>query len=1041
MTDDDPKKSNDLEDELSESGSEPFEAVEIDDDLPPLAIAADEPILTALLREAISADWRDDAVMHDFCTLVLPTLVNNLTALPAKGGDFALTKAEQGADTARYAVDQTLRAHILNGLLATIRIHAAAGFFGSDAALKMGDYGRRLIIAGYILHDYNKMPDVKRNFKEQFDTDQVNPSALTMHAIGDIVRAQAENFALPEFFEAGGHALPLADLIYVIHNTQGMWGTLPERLLAAIDEDVSDSRLVSRATAFSHIADLLAYGTFLEGGTLKKINDLLVVALKDPPFKLTAHRITQVTGIVTAYLHNAVVSALVEAGHVPILFAPNGVIYASPTNALMPDLNDIAQTAGEQIKQAAMLGIERAAGTAYAVGIAWGTQGLKTAPFVNTLYTPDRVLALVWKRLRPRLMELAPRKRQQLKVSKKLESGVQHGWFTTEQVLELTPYMDERAEALGDWLAYASTMEDAESIVEMLLAALNFDMVRERTLIETAQKGGVQFWPYILALRYIRNNAGHSPEQIDQTVTAITSGLLAERYGGETHSALAGHIEQHARQVVLLPRSENDQSERFTRELANYHAAKVNNKTGVYDTVYNIPFGVEKQQEATLPYMPTPYSQRLPLGSSDSLDGWRRGLSGVGVANMLLMQTALRQPFQFEDRKGKMLYLYPVYFFTPETGRALLGLVQRLRYFDLNDWLKHTERGLVVDAKTVNTFHAVMRQPDKYAPPVQVMRYPEIQAPTLVQVAVDPGKDATDASSWVNALFMALILACVVDVKVVVSESPSPLYPSGVAFNDTIILDAPHAAFTDLIGRQINVDHVLGMLQRLTVVVAVLRDAYGFDLAQIVRIIRVVSDDSAYALDAYRRLSDERESRGYAPSPNDARRYLEYIHVLETTHPLGKQSAIMNHARQLVERYRKFYRAKGYASNAILRPIQAAADVILKSGPAQDDLDMLTAAVTGRLIQIDNAIMSGDTLGFTPRGSTIPARQEAMRDFAAYFVQTYFRDGLQSRKANLRGDQFNVLRLACDATYRTIDADERAAQPDQNDISDTNNQS
>ncbi len=305
------------------------------------------------------------------------------------------------------------------------------------------------------------------------------------------------------------------------------------------------------------------------------------------------------------------------------------------------------------------------------------------------------------------------------------------------------------------------------------------------------------------------------------------------------------------------------------------------------------------------------------------------------------------------------------------------------------------------------------------------MRYPDKQAPTLVQVAVDPGNDATDASSWMNAVFMALILASVVDVKVVVSESPSPLYPSGVAFNQTVILDAPHASFGNLIGRQINIDHLLGTLQRLTVAAAILRDGYGFDLPQFVRVSRALSEDSAHAFDSYRRLGDN-------PMPADAQRYITYVHILDSTHPLKKESVIMNHARNMVALYRKFYRAKGYAANAILRPIQATAEVILKSGPANSDLDMLIDAVTGRLIQIDNAIMSGDTQGYSPRGSTIQDRQLAMREFATYFVQTYFRDGLQGRTANLRGDQFNILRLACDAVYRATEAEERQVdlQPD-----------
>jgi CRISPR-associated protein Csc3 len=722
--------------------NEPFVMPEYVDEaeLPPLTVTPEEPILTALLRESLSMNRAGDAMMNDFAEWVLPQIVRGLTGTSAKGGDFALEKAAAGSDTERYQYDQSLRAHILNGLFAMLRIYDAGQQWGSTATDDMGDYGRRLIIAGYILHDYNKMPDVKEALRRQFDTEQVTPSAAAMPTLYRIIREQAAAFNLPEFFQAGGYELSPHDLIYVIHNTQGMWGTIPEYLL---EGSVTDTRTVGDAREFTQIADLLAYGTFLEAGTLHKIN--IILGRLDMPFKLSAHRITQVTGIVTAYLHNAVVAALTDAGHVPILFAPNGVIYASPKNTPVPDLQQVARQASLAVQQAAMDGIERLAGTAFAVGIAWGTQGLKTAPFIDALYTPDRVLALVWKRLSPRLLDMQPRKREQLKVYKKLESGLKEGWqwFMADRIAELTAFMDERAEALADWLAYAYAMDarSESNNTEIILNSLDFDIGAETDLITTAQKGGVQFWPYLLALRYIQRNPTLAPQEVDMLVNRIIDDVLAPRFTAPESTELSQHVEQHAAQVVLLPRHgmEDEDRERFRREIAAYAIAKTDNKRGAYDTLYNIPFGVEQQQEATLPYMPTPYSQRLPLGSSDALGGWRRGISGVGVANMLLMQTALRQPFQFEDRKGKWLYLYPVYYFTPETGDALLGLTQRLQYFDLNEWLKHTEYGLKVDGQTVGAFGTLMQKPSSYAPPVQALRYGSNHTPTLLQIAVDHG--------------------------------------------------------------------------------------------------------------------------------------------------------------------------------------------------------------------------------------------------------------------------------------------------------------
>jgi CRISPR-associated protein Csc3 len=306
------------------------------------------------------------------------------------------------------------------------------------------------------------------------------------------------------------------------------------------------------------------------------------------------------------------------------------------------------------------------------------------------------------------------------------------------------------------------------------------------------------------------------------------------------------------------------------------------------------------------------------------------------------------------------------------------------------------------------------------------MRYPVTIAPTMAQIAVDPGKDATDVESWVNAVFIALILATTIDVKVVASESPVPLYQSGLGFNETVLLDAPHAAFKDLIGAAVNVDHLLSALQRVTISLAVCIDGYGFELSILAGLGRKLAADPANVFEVYGRLGRE----GKDPTVHDARRYIAYAEILQDTALAYERSDTLNHARELVTRYRRFYRARGYASNAILRPVQAAAEVVLQAEPAHSDPDMLVEEVCGRLIQIDTAIVSGDTQGFTPRDTTYQERYAVMRDFAEYFVYTYYQDALKGRKSSLRGTQFNLLRLACDAVYRDLEASDRSVEPE-----------
>ncbi|MEZ4684298.1 MAG: hypothetical protein R2932_59810 [Caldilineaceae bacterium] len=63
--------------------------------------------------------WPDDAVMTDFVTYVVPLLSDQLGHVTAKGGDFVLTQLAEGANAdkvSRYAHDQSMRAHLINGL-------------------------------------------------------------------------------------------------------------------------------------------------------------------------------------------------------------------------------------------------------------------------------------------------------------------------------------------------------------------------------------------------------------------------------------------------------------------------------------------------------------------------------------------------------------------------------------------------------------------------------------------------------------------------------------------------------------------------------------------------------------------------------------------------------------------------------------------------------------------------------------------------------------------------------------------------------------
>ena len=87
---------------------------------------ADEPMFSVLLRAAVAKAAPDDSVLLDYVTYVAEPLSAELALVSAKGGEkFIAARLAEGktdADVARYRHEQSLRAHLVNGLLPVARI-------------------------------------------------------------------------------------------------------------------------------------------------------------------------------------------------------------------------------------------------------------------------------------------------------------------------------------------------------------------------------------------------------------------------------------------------------------------------------------------------------------------------------------------------------------------------------------------------------------------------------------------------------------------------------------------------------------------------------------------------------------------------------------------------------------------------------------------------------------------------------------------------------------------------------------------------------
>lgn len=136
------------------------------------------------------------------------------------------------------------------------------------------------------------------------------------------------------------------------------------------------------------------------------------------------------------------------------------------------------------------------------------------------------------------------------------------------------------------------------------------------------------------------------------------------------------------------------------------------------------------------------------------------------------------------------------------------------------------------------------------------------------------------------------------------------------------------------------------------------------------------------------------------------------------------QASHINHPKKLTELYRVFYRArtkkgKPTPANAILKPVDEAAAVILKADLCKTQTDALVDYVAARLSSLMNRVHSSTAEGrWVFKNSERDQEREAIQAFARYFVEDVFRDSFNSDRARLAGRQLNLIRDTCEYLYR-----------------------
>jgi CRISPR-associated protein Csc3 len=995
------------------------------------------------LRDVVARQWPEDDVMADFVEQVAGPISDHLGHFGAKGGEFVVERRAQGLKVdARYIPDQTMRGHLVNGLFPVLHLAKTLQAWKAPQFRAYDDTVRRVFIAGYVLHDYLKLPQAEQQLERGgfSHQDAIGPAQLEITK--QIFRQWCTILGLGDFLHPiGGVEAVLHDLIYIAANTQTRWGTLHD--LSVLSDLTLHPVQRDLAEQLSRMADYLAYiaRTPQEVAADDSIRRELAT-LSNQAARFTYHHLADNRGVLSNFIHNAALEAMVNELRVPILYAPSGVVYLEHEKASeAPEIADVAETTIEKIRNAIARRLRFSLD-----GIKRGGKGLKYAEYYWLFFDIGSFVELGVSAAFKNVHE--GKKPSSGKRYAKMESK---GWLDPEAV-DLDLPDDIRVDQLAEW-CYLAEKQIADKLPDFdtqafLLQTMDLDDIREpfEAIPRDNRAGGVAYYWYFAAGHYLKRHPGLDPaawreeveslaRQLQETVkeAAKDANLLPPAQGGDWDD-LRAYI-CHALTLGSKPATGKERTA-FIAELHRYQNAKKRGRgTTHMCSLCSSAYRVGKQAESAVLFGPQVYSNKLRLGGTQL----RRDICSICGLEMMLRQNLMNRTAatgkDFENRLVRYLYFYPTYFFTPETLELFRRLYQRVRRISFTELRRQIvdEDGLVdLSPVTLQRLEPVLLAAEEDMDPDEDrytrLHFPEHEPMTFYFLGVPPpGRDAKDAASWVHPAFLSLLIPLCLDVKVVVSESPLPLMVEADEFAETVFLDGPHAAISYLTSgeKRINVDRVLPTLQRLAVGYLIHTDANTapgsndfYRWQDLPALARALDESPLFAFHYLKKW--QRKQKLDSIPLGKARQYLDYFTYLK-----GEDN--MSHARHLTETYLKFYRSKRYNSNSILRPIAITASTILDADDRLFDRDGLVEAVYGELYSYI-ARASREGLAFYPKGSDWESREQAMREFADYFVNDLFYGTLQGDKSALRGRQLNLLKSACEVIYR----DEVGRQRDEN---------
>ena len=585
--------------------------------------------------------------------------------------------------------------------------------------------------------------------------------------------------------------------------------------------------------------------------------------------------------------------------------------------------------------------------------------------------------------------------------------------------------------------------------------------------------GGVPYEWYYLAANYLQHNPGiedirETGEKLIEFIAELIQPIVNRYKLADGWDDLRLWVNRTVMLPETCPLSESNTAAKvFLDELNNYQLAK---KPGrgrqLICSISHSAYTVTEQMESAVLFTPQVYTNKQMLGGSNA----KRNISSIAGVEMMLRQILMNNTQavgkRFEDGKYRYLYFYPTYYFTPETNKfltyAYANIAQTrfssgVRNHFINDKLQadfSKQQYQSVDAFLIDEdLQLKQKLPEddsNYKKDYSFkLSYPDDLPLTFYFMALPPGRDSTDIESWVMPAWLAFAFPMILDVKTVVSESPIPPFTDGTEFEETVFLDSAPQAVKVLTKRdRFRLDYILegwqegdknysAPLNVLTAAYAIHLDVnakqgktgYNSNWGKLTELAKDLETSPLYVFNYLNRWVRKQSS----DTARIEKIKLYAYHFYPCFDPYAQynfteqkwtmtEKSQLNHPLQLTKLYRKFYKANKLYSpkaNAVLKPIDIAAETILKAESTVFHGETLVHAVAAEVTKLMDRVHAG-----TADGTWVFTNQErdkerqAILEFALYFVEEVFEKLFMGDRARLAGRQINLIRDTCEFLYR-----------------------